>query len=65
MLLGAEYYDDEYTTRKLLTINGDADQYEELMKRKAAEELDRTKNPPAQDGGGDYAGEGLNGDGET
>ena len=45
MLLGAEYYDDEYITRKLLTINGDADQYEELMKRKAAEELERAKNP--------------------
>lgn len=45
VLLGAEYYDDEYITKKLLTILGDADQYEDLMKRKAAEELDRTKNP--------------------
>lgn len=61
VLLGAEYYDDEYITKKLLTILGDTDQYEDLMKRKAAEELDRTKNPPAQDGDG----EGLNGDGET
>ena len=42
VLLGAEYYDAEYTTRKLLTINGDADQYEDLMRRKAAEEIDRS-----------------------
>ena len=42
MLLGAEYYDAEYTTRKLLTINGDADQYEDLMRRKAAEEIGRS-----------------------
>lgn len=47
VLLGAEYYDDEYITKKLLTILGDADQYEELIKRKASEELDRTiTNPP-------------------
>lgn len=42
VLLGAEYYDDEYITKKLLTILGDADQYEDLMRRKAAEVLDRT-----------------------
>ena len=41
VLLGAEYYDAEYTTRKLLTINGDADQYEDLMRRKEAETLNR------------------------
>lgn len=41
VLLGAEYYDDEYITKKLLTINGDIDVYDELMKRKAAEEIDR------------------------
>ena len=39
--MGAEYYDDEYITKKLLTINGDIDQYDELMRRKDAEELDR------------------------
>ena len=65
MLLGAEYYDDEYTTRKLLTINGDADQYEELMKRKAAEELDRTINNSQPNEPQNQPGEGLNGDGET
>ena len=42
ILQGAEYYDDEYITKKLLTINGDIDQYEDMMRRKEAEELDRT-----------------------
>ena len=42
ILLGAQYYDDEYITKKLLSINGDADQYEEMMRRKAAEEIDRS-----------------------
>lgn len=41
ILLGAAYYDDEYITKKLLTINGDADQYEDMMRRKTAEEIDR------------------------
>lgn len=40
ILLGAQYYDEEYITKKLLTINGDADQYEDMMRRKAAEEID-------------------------
>ena len=42
LLLGAQYYDEEYITKKLLTINGDIDQYEDMMRRKAAEELDRS-----------------------
>lgn len=42
LLLGAQYYDEEYITRKLLTINGDADQYDDMAKRKAAEEIDRS-----------------------
>lgn len=41
LLLGAPYYDDEYITQKLLTINGDADQYDDLMRRKDAEGLQR------------------------
>ena len=41
ILLGAQYYDEEYIAKKLLTINGDVDQYEDMMKRKAAEEIDR------------------------
>lgn len=46
LLLGAEYYDEEYITKKLLTINGDADQYEEMMRRKSAEEIDRSYEAP-------------------
>lgn len=42
ILLGAQYYDEEYITKKLLTINGDVDQYEDVMKRKAAEGIDRS-----------------------
>lgn len=54
LLLGAQYYDDEYITKKLLTVNGDIDQYEEMMKRKAAEEIDRSfVEPPEVNGDGD------------
>lgn len=53
ILMGAEYYDDEYITKKLLTINGDADQYDALMERKAAEETERVEEeldfPPQEE----------------
>ena len=53
ILMGADYYDDEYITKKLLTILGDADQYDELMKRKQAEEMERveeeTEFPPQEE----------------
>jgi len=39
----AAYLDEEYITKKLLAINGDADQYEELAKRKDAEAMRRTR----------------------
>lgn len=56
ILLGAAYYDDEYITKKLLTINGDIDQYEDMAKRKAEEEIDRSfAEPDAPE---------VNGDGE-
>ncbi len=42
VMLCAEFLDEEYTVKKILTILGDTDQYEDLMRRKAAEELDRT-----------------------
>lgn len=42
ILLAAQYYDEEYITRKLLTINGDIDQYDAMARRKAAEEIDRS-----------------------
>lgn len=65
VLLGAEYYDDEYITKKLLTILGDADQFEDMMRRKAAEELNRTitNQPPNEPQ--NQPGEGMNGNGET
>lgn len=49
LLMGAQYYDDEYITKKLLTINGDIDQYEDMMKRKAAEEIDRSFEEPEEE----------------
>ena len=37
----AEYLDDEYITTKILTIMGDADKVDEVLKRKDAEEVER------------------------
>ena len=44
VLSAAEYLDDEYVTRKIMTILGDGDQAEEVLKRKAADEI--TRIPP-------------------
>lgn len=41
VLLGASYFDEEYIAKKLLTILGDVDQYEEMRARKDAEGLNR------------------------
>ena len=41
VLMAAEYLDQEYVTRKLLTLLGDADLVEEVLKRREAEELDK------------------------
>lgn len=51
ILLGAEYYDQEYITKKLLTINGDIDQYDAMMRRKAAEAM-ASSFPPEDLGDG-------------
>lgn len=48
VLLGASYYDDEYITKKLLTILGDADQYDEMMKRRDAEEAKKQEPEPTE-----------------
>jgi hypothetical protein len=40
----AEHLDDEYIVTKLLTLFGDADKVEEVLKRKDAEAADRYKN---------------------
>lgn len=44
----AEWLDEEYITKKLLSINGDIDQYEDMVKRKDAEAADRLKKAEAR-----------------
>lgn len=41
VLQAASYLDEEYVVKKILTILGDGDQFEDVLKRKDAEELDR------------------------
>lgn len=48
VLMGASYYDDEYITKKLLTILGDVDQYEDMMNRRVAEEATVFSGPPTE-----------------
>lgn len=43
VLQAAEYLDDEYVTTKILTILGDVDKAQEVLKRKDAEAADRYK----------------------
>lgn len=52
----APYFDDEYIAKKALDIEGDGDQYEDMAKRKAAEEIDRRFAEPDAPG--------VSGDGE-
>lgn len=40
VLMAAEYLDEEYTTRKILGLLGDADQADEIIERKKAAELE-------------------------
>ena len=44
----AEYLDDEYVTTKILTLLGDADKAQEVLKRKDAEATDRYKQQEAE-----------------
>ena len=44
----AEYLDDEYVTTKILTLLGDADKTQEVLKRKDAEAVDRYKQQEAE-----------------
>jgi hypothetical protein len=44
----AEHLDDEYITTKLLTLLGDADKIDEVLKRKDAEAADRYKQQEAE-----------------
>lgn len=48
VLQAAEYLDDEYVTTKILTLLGDADKAQEVMKRKDAEAADRYKQQEAE-----------------
>lgn len=41
ILQQAEWFDEEYIRKSLLTINGDIDQYEEIVQRMDAEDLNR------------------------
>lgn len=43
VLSAATYFPEEYTTKKLLEILGDADKYEEVMMRKMEEDMSRTE----------------------
>lgn len=43
VLSAAEYLDDEYITKKILTLLGDGDESKEVLKRKDAEMLNRYK----------------------
>ena len=48
LLSAGEYLDDEYITTKILTILGDADKVQEVLKRKDAEAADRYKQQEAE-----------------
>lgn len=41
VLLTAEYLDEEYVTRKVMTLLGDGDKVDEVLKRKDAESIER------------------------
>ena len=48
VLQAAEYLDDEYVATKILTLLGDADKVQEVLKRKDAEAADRYKKQEAE-----------------
>ena len=52
ILSSAEYLDNDYITRKLLYILGDADKADEVLERKLAEEMERfaAENEPTETG---------------
>lgn len=49
LMLAAPYLDDEYITTKSLTLMGDGDMAEEILKRKAAEAVDRFSGGPEEE----------------
>ena len=48
VLQASEYLDDEYVTTKILTLLGDSDKAQEVLKRKDAESADRYKQTEAE-----------------
>ena len=48
VLQSAEYLDDEYVTTKILTLLGDADKAQEVLRRKDAEAATRYKQQKAE-----------------
>lgn len=64
LLMAAPYADDEYITTKALTIMGDADMVDDVLKRRAADDLGRFDGNNPQDGGNE-AEEGDSKNGKT
>jgi SPP1 family phage portal protein len=63
LLMAAPYVDDEYMTRKVLTILGDIDMADDILKRMDADSLDRlTKGEPEE---GEGKPDEVSEDGET
>lgn len=52
VLQSAEYLDEEYVTKKILTLLGDADELDDVLKRKAEMELNRFANNTEQNNNG-------------
>lgn len=48
LLQASQYLDDEYVTRKILTLLGDADKAEEVLKNMEANEYDRLNGNPTE-----------------
>jgi hypothetical protein len=43
LVMQAQYFDEEYIRKKLLALNGDLDQYDEIVGRIDAEDIERLK----------------------
>lgn len=57
LVAAADYLDSEYITRKILTLLGDGDQAEEILRRMAAEDQERLNvggTPPEAGGGSSF-----------
>ena len=50
LLEAANYLDDQYLTEKIMIVLGDKDKVEEVLKRKAAEDVERMTTGPKEEG---------------